>query len=214
MAPEVMSRAFDPFFTTKRIGQGTGLGLSMVYGFARQSDGHVIIDSTVDVGTSVSLYLPRQTQADVDVQSRVRRVEMRPSSASETILVVDDDDGIRTLLVEILGELQYRVIEAADGNLAAAQLESGVPIDLLITDVGLPGINGREVAQIGRSAHPGLKVLMITGYGDNSLVRKQQLEPGTELMSKPFSLEALTAKVGSMLAAGHEGGRASSNVPG
>jgi signal transduction histidine kinase/ActR/RegA family two-component response regulator len=199
MSAETIERAFEPFYTTKPIGQGTGLGLSMIYGFARQSGGQVRIYSELGVGTTVCVYLPRHIgEVDAsDVEEAVRDVE---SAAGQTVLIVEDEATIRHLVDEVLDEAGYTVIGAADGASGIKVLQSGARVELLITDVGLPnGMNGRQVADAARSLRPGLKVLFITGYAENAAVGNGHLEPGMELLTKPFSMEALVAKVGAML---------------
>lgn len=199
MEPQVIERAFEPFFTTKPIGQGTGLGLSMVYGFARQSGGQVRIYSEVGMGTTICIYLPRHngeavgnTPDDIPLENIKGR--------GETILVVDDEATIRHLIDEVLDEQGYTVIGAGDGAAGIKVLQSGARIDLLITDVGLPnGMNGRQVADAARMLRPGLKVLFITGYAENAAVGNGHLEPGMELLTKPFTIDALSLKVGEML---------------
>jgi PAS domain S-box-containing protein len=201
MDAQVVARAFEPFYTTKPIGQGTGLGLSMVYGFARQSGGQVRIDSEVGTGTTVCIYLPR---CDGDTAAEARTIEAsRPiTGGSETILVVDDEATIRHLIDEVLDEQGYTIIGAGDGAAGLKVLQSGARIDLLITDVGLPnGMNGRQVADAARTMRPGLKILFITGYAENAAVGNGHLEPGMELLTKPFTVEALSLKVAEMLRA-------------
>ncbi|OWK31298.1 hybrid sensor histidine kinase/response regulator [Sphingomonas dokdonensis] len=199
MDQRTIERAFEPFFTTKPIGQGTGLGLSMIYGFARQSGGQVRIYSEVGEGTTMCIYLPRyagtaETAEDVDAAVVLDRV------GGGTVLIVDDEATIRHLVDEILDEVGYTVIGAADGAAGLKVLQSGARIDLLITDVGLPnGMNGRQVADAGRSLRPGLKILFITGYAENAAVGNGHLEPGMELLTKPFSLDALVGKVNEMM---------------
>lgn len=199
MDQHTIERAFEPFFTTKPLGHGTGLGLSMIYGFARQSGGQVRIYSELGMGTTVCIYLPRYLgDAEDDVQEMV---DALPDQGSGTILIVDDEATIRHLVDEVLDEVGYTVIGAADGAAGLKVLQSGARIDLLITDVGLPnGMNGRQVADAGRSLRPGLKVLFITGYAENAAVGNGHLEPGMELLTKPFSLDALINKVSEMMA--------------
>ncbi|WP_231370342.1 hybrid sensor histidine kinase/response regulator [Sphingomonas phyllosphaerae] len=199
MEPQVVERAFEPFFTTKPIGQGTGLGLSMVYGFARQSGGQVRIYSEVGMGTTICIYLPRYDgEATNTAGDDVLPENMKGSG--ETILVVDDEATIRHLIDEVLDEQGYTVIGAGDGAAGIKVLQSGARIDLLITDVGLPnGMNGRQVADAARSLRPGLKVLFITGYAENAAVGNGHLEPGMELLTKPFTIEALSMKVAEIL---------------
>jgi len=199
MTPEVIQRVFEPFFTTKPIGQGTGLGLSMIYGFARQSGGHVRIYSEVGLGTTVCIYLPRYHGDVVDDEVETLRVAAE-AAGGQTILVVDDEASIRHLIDEVLDECGYTVIGAADGAAGIKVLQSGARIELLITDVGLPnGMNGRQVADHARALRPGLKVLFITGFAENAAVGNGHLEPGMELLTKPFTLEALTSKVAAMI---------------
>ena len=198
MSPETLRRAFEPFYTTKPIGQGTGLGLSMIYGFAQQSGGQVRIYSEVGLGTTVCIYLPRH-HGDVDDDIEREVVANAITADGQTILVVDDEATIRHLIDEVLDEQGYTVIGAADGAAGLKVLQSGARIELLITDVGLPGgINGRQVADAARALRPGLKVLFITGFADNAAVGNGHLEPGMELLTKPFTLDALTSRVADM----------------
>lgn len=199
MSPETIRRAFEPFYTTKPIGQGTGLGLSMIYGFARQSGGQVRIYSELGQGTTVCIYLPRH-HGDVDEALEHSDGDTVENGKGQTVLVVDDEATIRHLVDEVLDELGYTVIGAADGAAGLKVLQSGAKIDLLITDVGLPnGMNGRQVADAARSLRPGLKVLFITGFAENAAVGNGHMETGMELLTKPFSLNALTTKVANML---------------
>ena len=198
MTPEVIAKAFDPFFTTKPIGQGTGLGLSMIYGFARQSGGHVRIYSEVGQGSSVKLFLPRFVGEAGEGEAEPVRPEA-PRGAGETVLVVEDDDAVRLLVVEVLSELGYAAIEAHDGQAAIPILQSDQRIDLMVSDVGLPGLNGRQVAEIGRQHRPGLKVLFVTGYAENAAVRSGFLDPEMEMITKPFALDQLAAKIREMI---------------
>jgi signal transduction histidine kinase len=198
MTPEVIARAFDPFFTTKPLGEGTGLGLSMVYGFVRQSGGQVHIYSEVGRGTTVCLYLPRL----VDATPRVDRVE-EPTVAldmqrgeGETVLVIDDEPAIRTLVVEVLREYGYRAIEADSGPSGLRILQSAARIDLLVTDIGLPGgMNGWQVADTARQKCPELKVLFITGFAESAVVSNGNLPAGMAVITKPFALTALSQKI-------------------
>lgn len=198
MPQSVINRAFDPFFTTKPIGQGTGLGLSMIYGFSKQSRGHVSIDSEIDQGTTVRLYLPRfrgeeQEQPDTDIQQAPDAIN------GETVLIVEDDPAVRVLVSAVLSELGYAFVEAGDADGAVPILNSAQRIDLLISDVGLPGMNGRQLAEIGRQYRPGLKVLFITGYAEHAAVRGGFLDPGMQMITKPFTFDLLTAKVREMI---------------
>jgi len=199
MTPEVSERAFDPFFTTKPIGQGTGLGLSMLYGFVKQSGGHVRIYSEVGQGTTIKIYLPRDRSGPVEDVAAPRQPAR--AEAGETVLVVEDESPVRMLVVETLEELGYGALEAFDANSAVRILtDPEARIDLLVTDVGLPGgVNGRQLADRARELRPGLKVLFITGYAGNAAVGNGFLEPGMELVSKPFALDALAQKIRSMI---------------
>ena len=200
MPDNVISRAFDPFFTTKPIGQGTGLGLSMIYGFARQSHGHVTIHSIVGKGTTVSLFLPR-FEGEVVADAPLDPTLLPYANAGETVLIVEDDPAVRVLVSQVLSELGYAFVEAGDADSAMPIIESGQRIDLLISDVGLPGMNGRQLAEIGRQVRPELKVLFITGYAEHAAVRGGFLDPGMQLITKPFTFDLLTAKVREMIRA-------------
>jgi CheY-like chemotaxis protein len=200
MPPEVVARAFDPFFTTKPLGQGTGLGLSMVYGFAKQSNGYVRIYSEPRQGTTVRIYLPRS--AEVAELDREATETHTPAVASEggTVLVVDDEPVVRMLVSEVLRDLGYRVIEAADGAQAMKILDGDRRINLLVTDVGLPGgMNGRQLADAGRVKRPDLKVLFITGYAENAVVGNGLLDTDMQVMTKPFAMDSFASKIRSML---------------
>ena len=200
MTPEVLARAFDPFFTTKPLGEGTGLGLSMIYGFAKQSSGHVRLHSTVDIGTTVSLHLPSHLDLDaVALEPGTQAVPPR-AKLGETVLVVDDEPVVRMLVVEVLEELGYAAIEAADGRSGLRQIEAGGRLDLLVTDVGLPGgMNGRQLANAARVCRPGLKVLFITGFAESFATGDGAMEPGMEIMTKPFPMGALATKIRAMI---------------
>ena len=201
MPPEVVARAFDPFYTTKPVGKGTGLGLSMIYGFARQSGGHVRIYSEVGRGTTMKIYLPRHaggkpTQVDGAEAPR----ELPRAEAGETVLVVDDEPTVRMLVGDTLAELGYQAIEAADATSGLKVLESDVKIDLLISDIGLPGgMNGKQMADKARLRRPDLKILFITGYAENAAVANGHLEPGMQVMSKPFPMDKLAARIRSII---------------
>jgi signal transduction histidine kinase len=198
MPQSVMSRAFDPFFTTKPIGQGTGLGLSMIYGFSKQSRGHVSIESEIDQGTTVKLYLPRFRGEEM--VSDDKDVEQSPDALDgETVLIVEDDPAVRVLVCAVLSELGYAYVEAGDADTALPFLNSTQRIDLLISDVGLPGMNGRQLAEVGRQYRPGLKVLFITGYAEHAAVRGGFLDSGMQMITKPFTFDLLTAKVREMI---------------
>ncbi len=198
MPEAVIGRAFDPFFTTKPIGQGTGLGLSMIYGFSKQSRGHVTIDSEVDKGTTVNLYLPRFRGEEVH-EPQVTTQHAPHAQDGETVLIVEDDPAVRVLVSAVLSELGYDFVEAADANGAVPILQSSQRIDLLISDVGLPGMNGRQLAEIGRQIRPDLRVLFITGYAEHAAVRGGFLDPGMQMITKPFTFDLLTAKVREMI---------------
>ncbi len=196
MLPDVIAKAFDPFFTTKPIGQGTGLGLSMVYGFVRQSGGQVRIYSEPGDGTMVCLYLPRHVGAIDKVEAAPELADGPRARDGETVLVVDDEPTVRMLVTEVLEELGYAAIEAADGPSGLKVLQSNARVDLLVTDVGLPGgMNGRQVADAARMARPALKVLFITGYAENAVLNHGHLNPGMHIMTKPFTMEALASRI-------------------
>jgi CheY-like chemotaxis protein len=195
MAPEVAERAFDPFFTTKPLGQGTGLGLSMVHGFARQSGGQVRIYSEIGKGTTICLYLPRFV-GELDAEEALDENPAVGGAYGETVLVIDDEAPIRMLIADVLKEAGYRMLEAGDGPSGLKILHSSVGVDLLITDVGLPGgMNGRQVADAARLTRPDLKVLFITGYAENAVVGNGHLDVGMEVITKPFAMSALGARV-------------------
>ncbi|MFA5963196.1 MAG: PAS domain-containing protein [Sphingomonas sp.] len=196
MPPEVAARAFEPFFTTKPKEQGTGLGLSMIYGFARQSGGRIHIRSAPGAGTTMSLYLPRHLGTALDRREGGRRATIRRVAGDEVVLVVEDEPAVRMLVTDLLDELGCAAIEAGDGAEGVAVLRSDRRIDLLITDVGLPGgMNGRQVADAARAARPGLPVLFITGFAENAVVGDGPLEAGMELLAKPFTIDALAARI-------------------
>ncbi|WP_338663040.1 PAS domain S-box protein [Pararoseomonas sp. SCSIO 73927] len=202
MAPEVLERAFDPFFTTKPLGQGTGLGLSMVYGFARQSGGQVRIRSAPGEGTGVTIYLPRHLAAAEEDEAPAGSAEAPRARAGETVLIVDDEETVRMLVAEVLQDLGYTALEAGDGPSGLEILRSPRRIDLLVTDVGLPGgLNGRQLADAARTARPGLRVLFITGYAETAAVG-DRLEPGLHVMTKPFAMEALAARIKAIIEGG------------
>ena len=202
MTPEVIARAFDPFFTTKPIGMGTGLGLSMIYGFARQSGGQVRIYSEVGQGTTMCLYLPRH-HGQVDAADASADLTEAPrAEQGETVLVVDDEPTVRMLVTEVLEDLGYTAIEAADSAAGLRVLQSAVRIDLLVTDLGLPGsMNGRQMADAGRAVRPGLRVLFITGYAENAVVGNGHLEPGMQVLTKPFTMDALASRIRELITA-------------
>lgn len=196
-----LDRVFEPFFTTKPQGEGTGLGLSMVYGFARQSHGHVRIYSEVGQGTMVCLYLPRHYGDAVESEPEVQ-FTIDPATADATVLVVDDEPTVRMLVTDALGDLGYACLEAGEGKAALRLLEGDTPVDLMITDIGLPGgLNGRQVADAARRLRPELKVLFITGYAENAVFNHGHIAPGMELLTKPFAIDELVARVQRLAAA-------------
>lgn len=200
MPPDVLARVFEPFFTTKPIGQGTGLGLSMIYGFAKQSGGHVRLHSHVGQGTEVSLYMPRHPdEVAHETTEALPLGRLRGEGEGETLLVVEDDPAVRMIVLDELNELGYTTLEAMDGPTAIPILQSSQKIDLMISDVGLPGMNGRQIAEIGRQYRPGLPVLFMTGYAQNAAARSEFLAPGMEMISKPFSMDEMAAKIREML---------------
>ena len=201
MAPHVIAKAFDPFFTTKGVGQGTGLGLSQVYGFVKQSGGHVKIYSEVGVGTTVKLYLPRLTGVTIAAPGAAAAETVVGGDLRELILVVDDEAGVRAVAVESLRDLGYRVIEA-DGAAAALALLETHDVALLFTDIVMPEVNGAKLAEAARARRPGLKVLFTTGYTRNAVVHNGVVDAGVDLIGKPFTFEALAAKVRSVLDGG------------
>ncbi|MGV9008700.1 PAS domain S-box protein [Brevundimonas sp.] len=199
MSPEVQAQAFDPFFTTKPLGQGTGLGLSMIHGFVRQSNGQIRIYSEPGSGTTMCLYLPR-FGGQLDDGAAVGDAPVAEGGHGETVLVIDDEETVRMLVAEVLGEAGYHVIEAPDGPSGLEILRSDRRIDLLVSDVGLPGgMNGRQVADAARVDRPDLKVLFITGYAENAAVGNGLLAPGMEVLTKPFVMAELALKVHEMI---------------
>ena len=199
MTPSVRSKAFDPFFTTKPIGQGTGLGLSMIYGFAQQSGGHVGLDSLPGQGTCVRLYLPRLYGIEAQSPTVVAIEQTSPAATGETVVVVEDDPAVRMLVIDLLKSLGYQAHEAEDAKTALPLLESDLRVDLLVTDVGLPGMNGRQLAEIARQHRPTLKVLFMTGYAQKAAERQGFLEDGMDMVAKPFSIELLAGKIRTMI---------------
>jgi hypothetical protein len=194
----VVARAFDPFFTTKPIGKGTGLGLSMIYGFARQSNGHAAMDSRLGQGTSVRLYLPRH-HGDIPAERASTVKAAKHASTGETVLVVEDEPVVRGVILEMLGEQGYRVLEAADGPSGLRILRTKRRVDLLVTDVGLPGMNGRQLADQARETRPGLKILFITGYAESVALSDGFLGHGMEMITKPFELDHLSRRIRAMV---------------
>lgn len=200
MTSETIAKAFDPFFTTKPIGQGTGLGLSMIYGFAQQSGGHARITSQLGMGTTVTLFLPDGSGADKVSIGSAPSQHGSLMGEGEVVLVVEDDSAVRLLIVDVLKELGYRTIEAEDGEHALPIIESAQRIDAVVSDVGLPGINGRQLAEVALARRPGLRVLFLTGYAATASSRADFLGPGMDMMTKPFSMDDLARKVREMLA--------------
>jgi CheY-like chemotaxis protein len=200
MTAQVRARAFDPFFTTKPIGQGTGLGLSMIYGFVIQSSGHIRIKSEVERGTNVRLFFPR-TDAQAAGGEESANAAEKLAGRGEVVLIVEDEPAVRMLVGEALAEAGYRTIEAADAEAALDILESATPIDLMVTDVGLPGMNGRELAQRGRNLRPDLKILLMTGYAEKAALRSEFLQTRMRLIAKPFTPDALSKQVREILRA-------------
>jgi PAS domain S-box-containing protein len=200
MNAEVAARAFDPFFTTKPIGQGTGLGLSMIYGFARQSNGHATIDSKMERGTTVRLYLPRH-HGDIATPNASTARKVGQAASGKTVLVIEDEAVVRAVVIEMLAEQGYRTLEAVDGPTGVKILRSSERIDMLVTDIGLPGMNGRQVADQARETRPGLRILFITGYAESAAISEGFLQPGMELITKPFDLDHLAQRIRAMISA-------------
>jgi PAS domain S-box-containing protein len=211
MDEATMARAFEPFFTTKPIGEGTGLGLSMIYGFAKQSEGYATIASVPGEGSTFTVYLPRHRDADAPVEEPAGAapppaVAPNPPRDGNVVLVVEDEAVVRGLIVEELEELGYRTLEAADGLAGLEILRSAVAIDLLLTDIGLPGLNGHQMAEAARLTRPDLKVIFMTGYAENAALASGFMEPGMALLTKPFTMETLATRLGAMLSpAGQDG---------
>jgi CheY-like chemotaxis protein len=200
MSDEVIQRAFDPFYTTKPTGRGTGLGLSMIYGFAQQSGGQVRIESAEGQGTTIYLFLPRHTEEATAADEAADFTSAPRAGAGETVLIVDDEPSVRMLVGEVLAELGYTALEASDGGSALHVLRSDTRIDLLVTDVGLPGgMNGRQLADFGRTARPNLKVLFITGYAEKAAIGADGLDSGMAILTKPFSMDGLATRIKELL---------------
>jgi CheY-like chemotaxis protein len=201
MSRETIEKAFEPFFTTKPIGQGTGLGLSMIYGFIRQSEGYTKISSELSRGTSVKLFLPRYGGALAVEEARDAGPLALPAGDGETVLVIEDEPVVRGLIVEVVAELGFSALAAMDGPGGLEILRSQERIDLLISDVGLPGLNGRQLADAARLLRPGLKVIFMTGYAEVAAFAEGFLEPGMALITKPFAMTELAAKIRSAIEA-------------
>ncbi len=202
MTPEVLSQVFEPFFTTKPDGHGTGLGLSQVYGFVKQSGGHVKLYSEPHFGTTVKIYLPKMIDVASAVQEsdQTRRTELPSAREGETILVVEDDNDVRNYTVTSLRELGYRVLEAVDAVSGMQVIESEANISLLLTDLGLPGgIDGKTLADRAQQARENLRILITTAYAGNALVHEGRLDRGVELLTKPFTLSVLACRVREIL---------------
>jgi CheY-like chemotaxis protein len=200
MTKQVIQHAFDPFYTTKPTGEGTGLGLSMIHGFVQQSGGYVLLRSEDGRGTTVTIYLPRHLGAAGREAEPHTAADLPTSAANAVVLVIEDEAAVRMVIRDVLSDCGYTVLETGDGQSGLHILESGVRIDLLLTDVGLPGgMNGRQVADLARARRPDLKVLFLTGYVASATVGHGQMESGMEVMTKPFALDALVAKVGAMI---------------
>ena len=199
MSSATIAKAFEPFFTTKPLGRGTGLGLSMIYGFAKQSGGHAKIDSELGKGTTVKLYLPRYN-GEIEEDGLIPDLsDVRNVHTNETVLVVEDEFVVRELIVEVLKELGYSTLEAEDGPAALKILQSAQRVDLMISDIGLPGLNGRQIVDAARATRPSLKVLFMTGYAENAAMAAGFLEPGMSMITKPFAMEALATRVREIL---------------
>jgi signal transduction histidine kinase/ActR/RegA family two-component response regulator len=200
MSSDVIAKAFEPFFTTKPIGQGTGLGLSMIYGFARQSNGYAKIYSELGQGTTVKLYLPRHFGAADRLEQAHPLAAGHPANAGgKTVLVVEDEPSVRNLVIDVLHERGYATLEAADGQTGLQILQGQSKVDLLISDVGLPGLNGRQLADAARAQRPDLPILFMTGYAENAAIAGGFLEPGMEMITKPFAVDVFIGRVASML---------------
>jgi PAS domain S-box-containing protein len=200
MDAAALEQAFEPFFTTKGVGKGTGLGLSQVYGFVRQSAGHVRIYSELGQGTTIKIYLPRHLGEEAAAEEHGRSGDAGRAIGVETILVVEDDEQLRYYATEALGDLGYRVLIAANGAAALDVLTRGHKVDLLFTDVVMPGgMNGRQLADEAQRRQPGLKVLFTTGYTRNAIVHHGRLDPGVEMIGKPYMFEELAARIRAVL---------------
>ncbi len=198
MSPETLTRVFEPFFTTKEVGRGTGLGLSMVYGFVKQSGGHVTIYSEEGQGTTVKMYFPRFLGATAQAANG-DTLAVPTSSDGEVVLVVEDNEDVRTYSSMVLKELGYRVLEAPEAEAALAILRGPTSVDLLFTDVVLPGKSGRVLADMASELRPGLKILFTTGYSRNAIVHQGRLDAGVQLITKPFTFEQLAARIRDVL---------------
>lgn len=199
MTKDILDRAFEPFYTTKEPGQGTGLGLSQVYGFVKQSGGHVKIYSEPGQGTTIKMYFRRIARIDDALKEEAEHLTAE-AEANETILVVEDDVDVRAYLAETLRALKYRVVTASGAqNALMILMQDNHRIDLLLTDVVMPGLNGRELARRAQALRPGLPVLYMTGYSRNAVVHQGRLDEGMELLQKPISQQQLTSRIRAML---------------
>lgn len=199
MTADIVAKAFEPFFTTKGLGEGTGLGLSQVYGFIKQSGGHIKIYSEPSQGTTVRLYLPRLREQPAVIQEDASAAQPPALGGRETILVVEDNNEVRAYTTDMLRELGYEVLEATEGDTALSLIASEPQIKLLFTDVGLPGpFNGRQIADEARKLRSDLKVLFTTGYAQNAIIHQGRLDPGVQLIVKPFNFAGLAAKIRQM----------------
>ncbi|WP_312406910.1 ATP-binding protein [Rhizobium sp.] len=198
MPPDLVDKVFEPFFTTKPIGQGTGLGLSMIYGFAQQSGGSVAIASEPGVGTEITLYLPAAGEGSNTIEKKAATPIVE--GQGQTVLVVEDDDAVRLLICEVLSELSYKTIQADDSIPAITQLTRDQTIDLMVSDVGLPSMNGRQLAEVARQQRPGLPILFVTGYAENAATKAGFLGTNMDMIAKPFAVETLSAKISELMA--------------
>ncbi|RML88770.1 Signal transduction histidine kinase [Pseudomonas savastanoi] len=202
MSPDTVAKAFEPFFTTKPIGAGTGLGLSMVYGFVRQSGGQIRVESVEGHGTSVVMHLPRHIAENAPRAAEPEITEEPAQHTGETVLIVDDEPSVRMLVAEVITGLGYNCLEAGDAQSGLQILQSDTRIDLLISDIGLPGgMNGREMADAAGDCRPGLPTLFITGYAKTSVLDDCHLRPCTQVLTKPFGLDALAGRVTGLIGA-------------
>jgi CheY-like chemotaxis protein len=199
VAPEIKDRIFDPFFTTKPPGKGTGLGLSQVYGFVRQSGGHIKVYSEPGHGTTMKVYLPRQLGDEAPEERPSFETPAPQGSRGETIMVVEDDDSVRRLAVDMLVELGYRVVAFSNAASALRHFSEDGPVDMLFTDVVMPEMNGRQLVDAARELRPELKVLFATGYTQNAIVHGGVLDRGVDLMVKPYPIDKLAKKIREML---------------
>lgn len=204
MPPEIIEKVFEPLFTTKPIGQGTGLGLSMIYGFAQQSGGTVSDASAPGRGTSIMLYLPAAQEAQETDEAEVKTPVVE--GQGQTVLVVEDDEAVRLLISEVLSDLSYRVIQVPDADPAVELLAGDRKIDFMVSDVGLPSMNGRQLAEVARRFRPQLPILFVTGYAENAATKAGFLGTNMDMISKPFAVETLAAKISELMSRRAEDG--------